>query len=236
MRRLLFLCSFLAVLLLCGAVWAGTLRRGQGITASWTPTWSENFTGSTSSCGETSQQSWTCTGSSNNLDADASGLGGNFAGHGANFTTTGSQNQSATASLGSAYAQGWIHADIYITSIGGDSSASILRLQDDASGTTFADIKVNKEGATLQLVVYVASGTRDTKNISTGTPYEIDFYISNSAGTWEWYVNDVSEGSGSNDPGFDAAYVRIGPLWLDTINITIDNVQFDTTTRPGSQN
>lgn len=99
--------------------------------------------------------------------------------------------------------------------------------------TNVGGIKLSRSGSTYTLAMYVADTSVDTKTVSLDTPYLIEYYLNDTAGTWEWRVNELVEGSGSTDPANSTAYVKIGVDGSTNTTIWIDNVAVDTGGYPG---
>ena len=92
-----------------------------------------------------------------------------------------------------------------------------------------------------QLYFNLSIGTvlRDTYAISIQTAYTIEIYCSNSAPGWEWKIDGVSAGSGSNDPEIDFQRFKFGQYNNFNPNIPIDfmidNFDLDDTWLGGEQ-
>ena len=79
-----------------------------------------------------------------------------------------------------------------------------------------------------RLVLFVNNTEVDTKWITDTETFLLEMYANNTAGTWEWRVNGVSEGSGANDPTYDAGEIMVGPDWGGDYDLYFDNVAVST--------
>lgn len=134
----------------------------------------------------------------------------------------------------------YLYFELYVESDGlADGQEVDIVFIYDASWTPAYDFLLTKSGAQLELTYAIwkdgSSETKDACNISTSTVYKVEAKFDPGNDAWEWWVDNVSQGSGADLSGSHAAGVGVYHVGVDNptddATFCIDNFSFDTTGR-----
>ena len=199
----------------------------------------ETWDGAVSCMGgvDTCDNGWTKYEESGTLNADATApaLSG-FSGECLNVTSSGSGGGKAIFDLGSAHAITYSRTIFNVDSWSNESGNWLLKMGPDGLASVACGLYLSIDGVgTLELKLMVNDAEVDvTTAISLDTSYRVEIMCNNTAGTWEWYINGASEGSGSDDPSADVQDIELGPIYHNTIDIDIDNFAIDSSAYTGA--
>jgi hypothetical protein len=183
----------------------------------------DDFTGSTSACGETADLAWASCSTGVNLDNTTSITG--MTDHKAYFNHTGWNTSYTTYSLGSNQSVIYISFDINVDALTSGENW-VVRVK-TSGGSEQTGVYVGYSGGLYLDIRVNGYGTVDTKTISYDTTYQVCAMFNDTANTWQWWVDSVSEGSGSADPAHVFRDITIGPEWHEAPSIYIDNFDLD---------
>jgi len=97
----------------------------------------------------------------------------------------------------------------------------VPRSTDSVGDASNAAIKLAKTSGNLELQLWSGYASRDTYTISTGTTYCVEAYWDNSSNNWEWKIDGISQGSGTNNPETDFQRIKLGQYGDNATNIPI---------------
>lgn len=137
-----------------------------------------------------------------------------------------------TNDLDSSYATLYFRADFVFDNISVVSSwgPECIWLKDSNWNPVLQVYVINESGSYSLGLVVAGTDPSDEYSIVESTKYRIDFYYAGATGDWEWKVNGVSQGTGSNGSAANIQRVALG-AWRQAgtgLEVYIDNVQLAT--------
>lgn len=184
----------------------------------------DDFAGASSACGETADLAWSSCSAGVNLD-NATAITG-MTGDKAYFNHAGFDTSYATYTLGANRSVLYISFDVNVDQLTSGENWLVRVKSSGGSEQTGIYVGVNTGVYSLQMRVN-GYGDVDTKTISLDTTYSVCAMFNDTANTWEWWIDSVSEGSGSADPAHVFRDITVGPEWHEAPSIYIDNFDLD---------